>query len=69
MPPELRAGGLALVGTGQALARFAFGALWTACGDQTALALAAGGLALSAALAARMLRPDRTSTEPRTALK
>jgi MFS family permease len=61
VPPELRASGLALIGTGQALARFvcslAFGAAWTAWGDHTALAAATGGLAACAALAAVLLRP------------
>jgi MFS family permease len=63
VPQELRASGLALIGTGQALARFAcslaFGAAWTAWGDHTALAGAAGGLAVCAALAFVLLRPPK----------
>ncbi|MFJ7158202.1 MFS transporter [Streptomyces sp. NPDC101118] len=66
VPEELRAGGLALVQTGQALARFlgslAFGAAWTAWGERPALLLAGTGLALAAALAVR-LRPPRTPEE------
>ncbi|MEU4090089.1 MFS transporter [Streptomyces aureus] len=52
VPEELRSSGLALVQTGQALARFvcslAFGAAWTAWGDRTALMAAAVALALCA---------------------
>ncbi|MFF4538465.1 MFS transporter [Streptomyces aureus] len=52
VPEELRSSGLALVQTGQALARFvcslAFGAAWTAWGDRTALMTAAVALALCA---------------------
>ncbi|MGW1888745.1 MFS transporter [Streptomyces sp. NPDC002004] len=60
VPAELRSSGLALVQTGQALARFvcslAFGAAWTAWGDRTALTVAA--VALTAGLAcAAYLRP------------
>ncbi|UZJ32978.1 MFS transporter [Streptomyces endophytica] len=61
VPDTLRGSGLAVVQTGQAAARFgcslAFGAAWTAWGDRWALALAAAGLALAAALSARLLRP------------
>jgi MFS family permease len=60
IPDDLRASGLALIGSGQALARFccslAIGAAWTAIGDRAALAVAAGGLALSAGWAAYALR-------------
>ncbi|WP_431961113.1 MFS transporter, partial [Actinacidiphila sp. bgisy160] len=60
VPDELRGAGLALVQTGQAVARFAaslaFGAAWTAWGDRTALTAAA--LALTAcAVCAVFLRP------------
>ncbi|MDX2708121.1 MFS transporter, partial [Streptomyces sp. PA03-6a] len=60
VPDELRGAGLALVQTGQAMARFvaslAFGAAWTAWGDRTALTAAA--LALTAcAVCAVYLRP------------
>ncbi|WP_055590755.1 MFS transporter [Peterkaempfera griseoplana] len=59
VPERLRASGLALVGTGQAVARFgcslAFGAAWTAWGDRTALGWAAGALALAAVLAAAVV--------------
>ncbi|MEE4419670.1 MFS transporter [Streptomyces bugieae] len=61
VPDTSRGSGLAVVQTGQAAARFgcslAFGAAWTAWGDRWALALAAAGLALAAALSARLLRP------------
>ncbi|MFF1707210.1 MFS transporter [Streptomyces sp. NPDC058252] len=60
VPEELRSSGLALVQTGQALARFAcslaFGAAWTAWGDRTALTASAVTLALCALFALR-LRP------------
>ncbi|WP_406836995.1 MFS transporter [Streptomyces sp. AHU1] len=62
VPGELRASGLALVQTGQALARFvcslAFGAAWTAWGDRTALTASAVALALCA-LFSTILRPVR----------
>ncbi|MDQ0990522.1 MFS transporter [Streptomyces sp. V3I7] len=49
VPPGLRTSGLALVQTGQALARFvcslAFGAAWTVWGDRTALTVATVALA------------------------
>ncbi|MBM9503539.1 MFS transporter [Actinacidiphila acididurans] len=61
VPAHLRGSGLALVGTGQALARFccslAFGAAWTAWGDGRALFASAAGLLVCAALAAVVLRP------------
>lgn len=60
VPAEQRGAGLALVGTGQALARFAcsllFGALWSATGGSTALAWSAGALALCVIGAAVVLR-------------
>lgn len=60
VPAEQRGAGLALVGTGQALARFvcslAFGAAWSAIGGTAALAWAAGALVLCVAGAARVLR-------------
>ncbi|MFD4247323.1 MFS transporter, partial [Streptomyces sp. NPDC058525] len=69
VPRELRATGLALVGTGQALARFgcsmAFGAAWTFWGTGPALAAAAAGLLCSAAVAAFVLRPTDPSRRPR----
>ncbi|MET8098573.1 MFS transporter [Streptomyces sp. NPDC005236] len=62
VPEELRSSGLALVQTGQALARFvcslAFGAAWTAWGDRTALLAAASALALCA-LFSTIVRPVR----------
>lgn len=61
VPEEHRGAGLALVQTGQALARFicslAFGAAWTAWGARPALITAAVLLALATAVCAR-LRPD-----------
>ncbi|MFI8288542.1 MFS transporter [Streptomyces sp. NPDC085614] len=61
VPEGLRASGLALVGTGQALARFscslAFGAAWAAWGDGPALAAAALGLVCCATVAGAALRP------------
>jgi MFS family permease len=60
VPEEHRGAGLALVQTGQALARFAaslgFGAAWTVWGARPALAVAAGLLAVAAAVCVR-LRP------------
>lgn len=60
VPPELRSSGLALVQTGQALARFtcslSFGTAWTAWGDRTALTGSAIALALCG-LVALALRP------------
>ncbi|MFF7986765.1 MFS transporter [Streptomyces sp. NPDC007901] len=61
VPEQLRASGLAIVGTSQALARFccslAFGAAWTVWGDGPALAGAAVGLLCCAAVASLVLRP------------
>ncbi|MFG2519529.1 MFS transporter [Streptomyces sp. NPDC048527] len=55
IPQELRSSGLAVVQTGQALARFVcsigFGAAWTAWGDRTALGAATAALAAGAAVA------------------
>ncbi|MFF7384128.1 MFS transporter [Streptomyces griseoluteus] len=60
VPPELRSSGLALVQTGQALARFtcslSFGAAWTAWGDRAALTGSAVALTLCG-LVALVLRP------------
>ncbi|MFE7540628.1 MFS transporter [Streptomyces platensis] len=60
VPEDARGSGLAVVQTGQTAARFvcslAFGAAWTAWGDHTAVLAAAVGLALAAALSARLLR-------------
>ncbi|MFD8545929.1 MFS transporter [Streptomyces sp. NPDC059649] len=71
VPDALRGSGLAVVQTGQAAARFgcslAFGAAWTAWGDRWALGLAAAGLALAAAVSARLLRPAPPAGPPRTA--
>ncbi|MBT2477398.1 MFS transporter [Streptomyces sp. ISL-94] len=65
VPRQLRATGLALVGTGQALARFgcslAFGGAWTLWGPGPALAAAAAGLLCSAVAAAFVLRPPAPS--------
>ncbi|MFD6024862.1 MFS transporter [Streptomyces griseoluteus] len=64
VPPELRSSGLALVQTGQAVARFtcslSFGAAWTAWGDRAALTGSAVALALCGliALALRPLAPE-----------
>ncbi|MGW7404166.1 MFS transporter [Streptomyces sp. NPDC054833] len=63
VPEQLRASGLAIVGTSQALARFccslAFGAAWTTWGDGRALAGAAVGLLCCAAVAGMVLRPTK----------
>ncbi|MEV6049499.1 MFS transporter [Streptomyces sp. NPDC052107] len=63
VPEALRSSGLALVQTGQALARFAcsllFGAAWTVWGDRAALAGAAVALAACAAFSLT-LRPKGT---------
>ncbi|MFJ8790477.1 MFS transporter [Streptomyces sp. NPDC102462] len=65
VPEALRSSGLAVVQTGQAMARFAcsllFGAAWTVWGDRTALAAATVALALCAAVS-YSLRP--TTLEP-----
>ncbi|MEE1824700.1 MFS transporter [Streptomyces sp. BE20] len=68
VPPEQRGAGLALVGTGQALARFAcslaFGALWGVVGGTAALAWSAGALACCAAGAAFVLREPPSGPDP-----
>ncbi|MFB6805592.1 MFS transporter [Streptomyces sp. NPDC056387] len=68
VPAKLRATGLALVGTGQALARFgcslAFGAAWTLWGAGPALAAAAAGLCCCAAVAGLVLRPAAPGSAP-----
>ncbi|NEC88794.1 MFS transporter [Streptomyces sp. SID12501] len=65
VPEQLRASGLAIVGTSQALARFccslAFGAAWTVWGDGPALAGSAVGLLCCAAVAGMLLRPSGES--------
>ncbi|WP_406180196.1 MFS transporter [Streptomyces sp. NBC_01006] len=67
VPAKLRATGLALVGTGQALARFvcslAFGAAWTVWGAGPALAAAAAGLCCCVAVAGFVLRPSAPDPE------
>ncbi|MFJ3215860.1 MFS transporter [Kitasatospora sp. NPDC086801] len=67
VPAGQRGAGLALVGTGQALARFAcsllFGALWSALGGTGALGWSAGALGLCVLGAAAVLRePAVTAT-------
>ncbi|MFE0683390.1 MULTISPECIES: MFS transporter [unclassified Streptomyces] len=68
VPAELRSSGLALIQTGQALARFAcsiaFGAAWTAWGDRTALGTAAAVLS-TCAVGAYLLRPSNSPKEAR----
>ncbi|GHF29714.1 MFS transporter [Streptomyces mashuensis] len=68
VPAEARGSGLAVVQTGQALARFlcsvAFGAAWTAWGDRTALTAAAAGLCVCAAAGTVLLRPSPTDAPP-----
>ncbi|MFF0218528.1 MFS transporter [Streptomyces vinaceus] len=68
VPAKLRATGLAVVGTGQALARFgcslAFGAAWTVWGAGPALAAAAAGLCCCAAVAGFVLRPAAADPAP-----
>ncbi|MFD3504941.1 MFS transporter [Streptomyces sp. NPDC058676] len=60
VPARHQGAGQALVGTGQALARFgcslAFGAAWSLWGGRTALAVTAAALALSAVVASFLLR-------------
>ncbi|WP_330294111.1 MFS transporter [Streptomyces griseorubiginosus] len=70
VPARQQGAGQALVGTGQALARFvcslAFGAAWSLWGGRTALAVTAAGLAVSAVVAAVVLRTgDETTQEVR----
>ncbi|MEU8617761.1 MFS transporter [Streptomyces sp. NPDC048623] len=66
VPERLRASGIALVGTGQALARFCcslvFGAAWAAWGDGPALGAAAAGLACCATVAGFALRPSASAS-------
>ncbi|MFD5437990.1 MFS transporter [Kitasatospora sp. NPDC127067] len=68
VPAEQRGAGLALVGTGQALARFAcsllFGALWGVVGGPAALGWSAGALALCVLGAAAVLRPSGPAAGP-----
>lgn len=63
VPEELRSSGLAVVQTGQALARFAcslgFGAAWTLWGDRTALMASTTALAVCAVFSLTALRPVR----------
>ncbi|MBN0044920.1 MFS transporter [Streptomyces actuosus] len=63
VPESLRSSGLAVVQTGQALARFAcsmlFGAAWTLWGDRTALLASTAALAVCAAWCFVSLRPAR----------
>ncbi|MCC0099961.1 MFS transporter [Streptomyces flavotricini] len=70
VPAKLRATGLAVVGTSQALARFgcslAFGAAWTVWGADPALA-AAAGLCCCAAVAGFVLRPGPPAPAPDSA--
>ncbi|WP_330350509.1 MFS transporter [Streptomyces sp. NBC_00582] len=67
VPARHQGAGQALVGTGQALARFtcslAFGAAWSLWGGRTALAVTAAGLAVSALVAAYLLRPAAAPDE------
>nr|WP_202478191.1 MFS transporter [Streptomyces sp. SID5470] len=67
VPARHQGAGQALVGTGQALARFgcslAFGAAWSLWGGRTALAVTAAALAASAVVAAFVLRGSATSDE------
>ncbi|MEU6139145.1 MFS transporter [Streptomyces sp. NPDC047081] len=61
VPEELRSSGLAVVQTGQAMARFAcslgFGAAWSLWGDRTALLASTVALALCATVSLTALRP------------
>lgn len=65
VPEELRSSGLALVQTGQALARFAcslgFGAMWTVWGDRTALGVSTLALVCCAGVSLALLRPRDTT--------
>jgi len=64
LPADGRAGGLAVVQTGQAVGRFAssmvFGALWTAWGPQAAIRIMALALVLALAVSALLLLGART---------
>ncbi|MCH0564993.1 MULTISPECIES: MFS transporter [unclassified Streptomyces] len=66
VPENLRSSGLAVVQTGQALARFTcsllFGAAWTLWGDRTALLASTAALAVCAAWCFVSLRPVREAT-------
>ncbi|WP_063782314.1 MFS transporter [Streptomyces vietnamensis] len=68
VPAELRSSGLALIQTGQALARFgcsiAFGAAWTAWGDRWAVGAATAVLAVCAAAAFALRPADRDTASP-----
>ncbi|MEV0532766.1 MFS transporter [Kitasatospora sp. NPDC050463] len=70
VPAEQRGAGLALVGTGQALARFGcslvFGALWSAVGGTAALGWSAAALAGCVLAAAFVLR-EAPGTDPAAA--
>ncbi|MFD8482193.1 MFS transporter [Kitasatospora sp. NPDC059673] len=65
VPDGQQGAGQALVGTGQALARFtcslAFGAAWTLWGPRAALTVTALSLAAAALAATRLLRPTATT--------
>ncbi|MFF1547951.1 MFS transporter [Streptomyces sp. NPDC058291] len=66
VPAGHQGAGQALVGTGQALARFAcslaFGAAWNLWGPRTALSVTAGALAVGAVVAAFVLRGGEEAT-------
>ncbi|MEU2629604.1 MFS transporter [Kitasatospora sp. NPDC007106] len=68
VPAEQQGAGLALVGTGQALARFgcslAFGAGWTLWGGQPVLAVAAAALAVAAGAAFLLIRTPGSPHTP-----
>ncbi|MBK3645916.1 MFS transporter [Streptomyces sp. MBT33] len=68
VPEHLRSSGLAVVQTGQALARFAcslgFGAAWSLWGDRTALLASTATLALCAAVSVGFLRPTTARKVP-----
>ncbi|MER5445511.1 MFS transporter [Streptomyces sp. NPDC002764] len=68
VPEHLRSSGLAVVQTGQALARFAcslgFGAAWSLWGDRTALLASTAALALCAAVSVAFLRPATARKVP-----
>jgi MFS family permease len=70
VPHRLRSSGLALVQTGQALARFVcslgFGAAWTVWGDRTALVASTAALALCAAVSLALRPKDTTALRPRS---
>ncbi|WP_274911733.1 MFS transporter [Streptomyces sp. WZ-12] len=70
VPTEHLGAGQALVGTGQALARFvcslAFGAAWSRWDGRAALAVAAAALTIAALFAARLLRSTGTDDDHHT---